>query len=61
MSDKNDLAKIEFITVTGAIYGKTSVGSVIGSAAVKPENYADIKTTYTVENNPSLEHFGAIG
>ena len=60
-SDKYNLAKISYITVTGAIHGKTSVGSVIGSAAVEPENYADIKTTYTVENNPSLEHFGAIG
>lgn len=60
-SDKYNLAKISYITVTGAIHGKTSVGSVIGSAAVEPENYADIKTTYTVKNNPSLEHFGTIG
>lgn len=59
-SNSYRLAKIEFITVTGKVQGKSSVGSIIGLAKVAPENYGDIKSTYTIENNNDLAHIGAI-
>ncbi len=59
-SNSYRLAKIEFITVTGKVQGKSSVGSIIGSAKVAPENYEDIKSTYTIANNDALEHIGTI-
>ena len=52
--------KIETVAVKGKIVGKSSVGTIIGKAANAPENYENIKVTYTVENNDDLAHIGAI-
>ena len=53
-------AKVETVTVTGAIIAKSSVGSIIGKTAKEPNNYDNIKVTYTVAHNDALKHIGTI-
>lgn len=54
-------AKIETVTVSGSIIGKSMVGSIVGQCAKNPEDYESIKSTYTVSETIPLPHIGYIG